>query len=57
MYICNNVCVQVGKINGHINPSSVGQFVFHGAILKQALIIAIQASLIALTVSKEEKKF
>ena len=43
--------LQVGKIDGKINPSSVGQFVFHGDILKHALIIAVQASLVALTVS------
>ncbi|MCO5563821.1 hypothetical protein L7F22_017470 [Adiantum nelumboides] len=39
----------VGKIDGKVNPSSVGQFVFHGEILKKALFIGLEAALIALT--------
>ncbi|MCO5557529.1 hypothetical protein L7F22_011095 [Adiantum nelumboides] len=39
----------VGKIDGKVNPSSVGQFVFHGEILKKALFIGFEAALIALT--------
>lgn len=39
----------VGKLNGHINPSSVGRFMFKGYILKQAVTVGFEAALIALT--------
>ncbi|KAH7281798.1 hypothetical protein KP509_36G063400 [Ceratopteris richardii] len=39
----------VGPIDGKINPSSVGQFVFHGETLKKAVLIGFEAGLIALT--------
>ncbi|KAH7281758.1 hypothetical protein KP509_36G062100 [Ceratopteris richardii] len=39
----------VGKIDGKINPSSVGRFVFHGEILKKALRVGFESALIALT--------
>jgi hypothetical protein len=43
--------MQVGHIEGHINPSSVRQLMFHGSVLQHALVIAVQATLVALTVS------
>lgn len=39
----------VGKLDGRINPSSVGRFVFQGEILKYAILVGFEAALIALT--------
>ncbi|KAI5056547.1 hypothetical protein GOP47_0028365 [Adiantum capillus-veneris] len=39
----------VGKLDGHINPSSVGRLVFQGEVLKHAVVVGFEASLIALT--------
>ncbi|KAH7290821.1 hypothetical protein KP509_30G065700 [Ceratopteris richardii] len=39
----------VGKLDGHINPSSVGRLIFQGEMLKHAVLLGFEASLIALT--------
>ncbi|MCO5597975.1 hypothetical protein L7F22_052064 [Adiantum nelumboides] len=39
----------VGKLDGHINPSSVGRLIFQGDMLKHAIVVGFEASLIALT--------
>lgn len=39
----------VGKLDGHINPLSVGRLVFQGEMLKHAVLVGFEASLIALT--------
>ena len=44
--------MQVGKLDGHINPSSVGRLMFQGEMLKVALLIGFEAAIIALAVIK-----
>lgn len=48
-HVNNHGVAIVGKLDGRINPSSVGRFIFKGEILKHALTIGFEAALIALT--------
>lgn len=48
-HVNNHGVAIVGELDGRINPSSVGQFIFKGKILKRALTVGFEAALIALT--------